>query len=77
MKTYQISYENNQGKAVLVKARGEDCEDAFRRYAARPVFGGSTIFCNIHTWMYDAETRGQRWGIFFADGIRVEVDACE
>lgn len=75
MKTYKISYVSNKGQKVTAKAKAENSEDAMYAYANRPVFGGSSIFCNISTKMIDADTRGEIWGIFKADGIRVEVDA--
>lgn len=74
MKTYKISYTNNKGQKVTAKARGENSEDAMHSYAHRMVFG-NPIFINVSTKNIDADTRGQKWGIFKADNIRVEVDA--
>lgn len=73
-RVYKISYVNNKGQKVTAKAKAENSENAMYSYANRKVFGGNTIFCNVSTKMCDADTYGQVWGIFRADGIIVVVD---
>jgi len=68
MKTYTIKYDGHS-----VNVRGNDTVDAIQRYGSRLPFG-NMIFVNIRTKTVDADTRGCVWGIFDADGKRVEVD---
>jgi len=75
MKTYKITYTNSAGKEVIAKSRGENAEEAFEKYANRPVFGGNSIFFNTRLKMYDADTRGDEWAQYIADDKMVLVEA--
>lgn len=71
--TYAISYD---GKTV--KARGENAFDAVCRYADRDPFGQGPIFHDVGINMVDADTRGEKWGEFWApagDGAKTLISA--
>ena len=74
MKTYNVGYLNKKGEKIIAKSRGNNAEEAFSKYANRPVFGGNTIFCNWRVKMIDADTYGEEWAEIIADNIRVFVD---
>lgn len=56
MRRYKISYKN---KTAI--SRGATAEEAFEKYAARPVFGGNNRIPFYSLKMYDADTRGGEW----------------
>lgn len=68
MNKYRVSYN---GKSYIYK--GNNTDEAAEKMSNRKVFGDYLI-CNMRLKMYDADTRGEVWAIYEADGKQVTID---
>lgn len=70
MKKFTVKF---RGKEYLYN--GGNCEEVAQKFANRKVFGNPVIF-NLALRTYDADTRGEKWAVFIANGDeRVEIEA--
>lgn len=71
MKKYQVKF---RGKTYHYN--GMSCQEVAEKFGNRKVFGNPAVF-RMCLRQYDAETCGERWAIYAADGERVEIDAVD
>lgn len=53
---------------------GSSCQEVAEKFGNRKVFGNPLVY-NLRLRLYDADTRGEKWAIYDADGERMEIDA--
>ena len=68
MNKYIVKYN---GKTY--RYTGRDTDEVMGKFQNRKVFGNS-IICNVSLKMYDADTRGEQWAQYMADGITLMIE---